>query len=221
MRKNKLKIIAASAMVIFNLAICFAATFAWFVAKDKLDGSQINMKIEATELNLDYDLYKYDIYQVVSTESFSLNTYDSIIDDKNINTALIMKVTLSGNVFQDRNAIDVNIKVKHGAAPTAQNTDPLSDLVHFRFGQLTSLTSNDPTTIYDGVQENFTSQFLIFGNSDTIEIDLTDATITNNQVIIFGLIDYDKTLVDIKEYNPSNLPDFVDDLEYIRFEVYE
>lgn len=215
-------------MVIFNLAICFAATFAWFTASKKLNGSEIGVQIDAQELHLEYELYKFDevAKQVAEVETFALNTYDSIITEKNVNTPLIIKTVLAGNIFQNKSNTDVSINLTCSEA--AYYTNYLSNIIHFKFAAF-AINSTEAADIYSeglaGLENTAALKFITTTKLTEINITITNAPIIDNTVTIYGLVNYDEDLISqfisVNELTLDVMPEFQNDLQHIRYSVHE
>jgi len=229
MKNKSLKIIALTAMTIFNLMVVFAATFAWFYAtKNNLKGSNIALQIDAQELHINYNLYKFDEdeKQIVEVEKFDLNTYDSIIKERNINTPLVVKVIVAGNIFENKAASDVSIELT--CTEEVQFTSFLSNIINFRFKSFILDTSTISDTYYSAKEELLSetpTTFFTTTKLTTRQLTISNAPIINNTITIYGLVDYDEDLIDdfisINQLTLETMPAFQNDLNYIRFSVHE
>lgn len=221
MRKNNLKIIAATCMTIFNLAICFAATFAWFTAAKKLSGSDMTMQIEAHELRLSYELYKFDdsVKDIVEVESLNLNPYDTVIKERNKNNAIVIKAILESDFFTNNSTYDVELKI--ACTDNSYYTDSLSNITHFKFAPLTNIED----VYYDsvaGLQNVSPLKFLTTVKQTEVTYIISNAPIVNNQIVIYGLFNYDEDLINARNIDITDeIPVFTNDIEYIRYGVHE
>lgn len=226
---KKLKLVALTSMLIFNLAVVFAATFAWFYAtKNNLSGHDIGMQIDAQELHLDYTLYKFDETEkeVITLETFILNTYDSIIKEKNTNTPLVVKAVLMGNIFSDKTATDVSIDLT--CTESSYYTSFLSNIVNFRFKSFT-IEEENITNIYYTARTQLESEtpikFFTTTKLTSRQLILPNAPIIDGTITVYGLVDYDEDLIDqfisVNALTLDTMPVFQNDLNYIRFSVHE
>ena len=133
MKHRGLKLFSATALVIFNLIVCIMATFAWFINSKVTDGNSIAVQMDAHELRLDYQILKFDDEKkkVIETDGLNLNQYDSIIKERNEKTSIVLKVTLTSNLFLSKTVSDVNISFK--CTETTATTNYLSNITHFKF----------------------------------------------------------------------------------------
>jgi len=229
MKSKSLKIIAMTAMTIFNLAVVFAATFAWFyAARTNLAASDIGMQIDAKELHIDYNLYKFDEdeKQITEIEKFNLNTYDSIIKERNTNTPLVVKAVVAGNVLYNKTITDISIELS--CDEELHYTSYLSNIVNFRFKSFTLDTNTISDTYYAAKEELLLETPITFFTTTkltTRQLVINNAPIINNTITVYGLLDYDEALIDnfisINAFTLDTMPVFQNDLNYIRFSVHE
>lgn len=220
MKKN-LKIIATTIMTIFNLAVAFAATFAWFTAARKVNGSDITVQIEAHELNLDYEIYKFDdsIKDIIEIDNLTLNPYDTVIRERNKTNAVVIKTTLSSNFFIGKSTYDINISLSCSA--TAANTDFLSNITHFKFAPLTNVEDVYYDTV-NNLQNVAPLKFITTVKLTEVTYTISHAPIVDNQIIIYGLFNYDEDLIDARNIDITDeIPVFTNDIQYIRYGVHE
>jgi len=227
-KSKSLKIIAMTAMTIFNLMVVFAATFAWFIAAKNLNGNDIAVQIDAQELHIDYNLYKFDEdeKQIVEVEKFDLNTYDSIIKERNTNTPLVAKVIVAGTVFENKASSDVSIELT--CNESSYYTSFLSNIINFRFKSFTLDTNTISDTYYSAKEELLSETPITFFTTTkltTRQLTISNAPIINNTITIYGLVDYDEDLIDdfisVNQLTLDTMPVFQNDLNYIRFSVHE
>jgi hypothetical protein len=228
MKNRGLKIFSATAMVIFNLVICFMATFAWFVNTKMLDGNEMAIQMDAHELHLDYQILKFDDdqKQVIEIDSFNLNQYDSIIKERNTKTAIVLKVDLMSNLFLNKTVSDVDISLK--CTETDSTTNYLSNITHFKFGT-TAINSDDITTIYDTTVSNLESvtplKFITTVKLTEVNFTIQAAPIVDGKITVYGVFNYDEDLLNALHINIFSDPDvnlaFLNDIEYVRYGVHE
>lgn len=221
MKSKSLKIFAMTFMVIFNLAVTFAATFAWFTAMKQLSGDQMAVQMEAHELRLDYEIYKFDdsLKEITEIDNLTLNPYDTVIKERNKNNAIIIKATLESDFFVNNSTYDISISL--ACSETAANTDYLSNITHFKFATLTDIED----IYYDSVAglQNITPlKFITTVKLTEITYTISNAPIIDNKVVIYGLFNYDEDLINARDINiRDEIPVFTNDIEYIRYGVHE
>ena len=221
MKKNNLKIIAATCMTIFNLAICFAATFAWFISVKKLYSSDMTIQMEAHELRLNYAIYKFDdnIKDITEIDSLALNPYDTVIGERNKNNAIVIKAELTSDFFIDKTTYDITISL--ACSETASNTDYLSNITHFKFAPLTNIED----IYYDsvaGLQNTTPLKFITTVKLTEVTYTISNAPIIDNKIVIYGLFNYDEDLINARNIDITDeIPVFTNDIEYIRYGVHE
>ena len=221
MKSKQLKIFALISMVIFNIAVLFAATFAWFIAAKQLSGTDIAVQIEANELKLDYEIYKFDdsLKSVVETDCLNLNPYDTVIKERNSNNAIIIKTILTSTFFIGKSTHDVNISI--ACTAPAANTDFLSNITHFKFAALTNIEDVYYDSI-NGLQNASTLKFITTVKLTEISYTINNAPIIDNKIIIYGLFNYDDALINARDIDITDeIPVFMNDIEYIRYGVHE
>ena len=219
MKRRAKKLLAAIAMLIFNLVVCFSSAFAWFTAARNNDANNIGLVIDANELILTYELYKYDTEEkeVIEIEYFDFNPYDTIIERYNKYTALVLKVNLQSNLFKVNEPTTVTFS-SH-CTTTTYYEYALSNILYFK----SKATTIDETDIYFNVREALEEEdkhtFFTTTKLTDISYDLTSTPVENGFVTIYSVVDYDKHLIDMMGLDASNAPTFTNDISYIRFGI--
>lgn len=223
--KRTTKLISATAMLIFNLFVCFASVFAWFYANTNPEANDIGMMIDANELTLAFELYKYDVEnkQVISVDSFDFNEYDiynlPAADGRRNNdyTAIILKVTLFSNLFIANEQKTVTVSL-HCTTDNSYD-DVLSNILYIN----STADAIDESDIYFNTKTSLAAaarqKFITTTKLTDITYSLAVTPTQDRQVIIYSVVDYDKALVDAQNIDINNVPDFVNDIEYIRYGV--
>jgi len=224
MSKKTLKLFFATSMVIFNLLVVFVGAWAWFVNLRKLSGDEMNIRIEANELNLQYNIYKFDmdLKEITEVNNLELNPYDTIISERNSQNAIIIKTTLQSNLFNGKSSFDIDIKI-HCTNESPTNTDCLSDIVCFKFAPL-NISDTEIEDIYNQALADLENETLrtFYTTVKLNDIDFNiNAPIINNKITIYSVFNYEDTLITNKNYDFRNPPTLVNDIEYIRYEIYE
>lgn len=212
-------------MTIFNLFVCFSAVIAWFVGTQNLKGNDMTVQMEANELTLDYELYKYDVEnkQVININSFDFNEYDIYnlpsADGRRNNdyTAIILKVTLFCDVFVTNEQRIVNISLH--CTSTSLTEDVLSNILYIN----STADAIDESDIYFNTKTSLAAaarqKFITTTKLTDITYSLAVTPTQDRQVVIYSVVDYDKALVDAQNIDINAVPNFVNDIEYIRYGV--
>lgn len=140
MKNKKHKIVLSTLLVLFNLVICFVATFAWFVGAEGDDASGMQFKMESQDLDLlYYKIFRYSDDKKcgidVSDESdaFQLPYYDTVITAKNVHTPVIVLFCITGQELGS-STIQATLKCNNDASYSgSENKEYLSRIVHFKF----------------------------------------------------------------------------------------
>lgn len=215
-------------MAIFNLATAFVGTFAWFVASKTLNGNDMAVQIDANEMHLDYTIYSFNdtTKEIQKIEAFNLNTYDSIIKEKNENTHLIVKTVLAGTIFDNKTVADIQINLH--CTENNYYTPFLSNILHFKFKAFELQTENISELYYlatNELESETTYTFFTTVKLTDINLNITNASVINNTITVYGLIDYDEALIDsyisVNHISLDNIPSFTNDLQYIRYGTHE
>lgn len=223
MRHNNknLKIFLATVMSIFNLFVCFVGTFAWFTAKKTLLSDSMTVQIEAHELKLGYEIYKFDdaLKDITEIESLNLNPYDTVIKERNKNNAIIIKAILESDLFANKTSSNVEIKLK--CSSDSYYDDSLSNITHFKFAPLTNIED----VYYDsvaGLQNIAPLKFITTVKLTEVTYTISNALIIDGKIVIYGLFNYDEDLINARDINiRDEIPVFTNDIEYIRYGVHE
>jgi hypothetical protein len=222
MKQNKsLKLVFATAMAIFNLFCCFAGTWAWFTAARNLKGDAMAVQIEANELRLTYEAYKFEdsLKDIIEIDNLNLNPYDTVIKERNKNNAIVIKATLTSNLFADKTASDVEITLK--CSSDSYFDDSLSNITHFKFAPLTNIED----VYYDsvaGLQNISPLKFLTTVKLTEVTYTISNAPIIDGKIVIYGLFNYDEDLINARNIDITDeIPVFTNDIEYIRYGVHE
>ena len=222
MKSKRLKIFMATLMTIFNLFVCFSSAFAWFVGTKILDGNNIGVQMEATELRIDYSLYAYNdgLKQVEEVSAFNLLPYDTVIKENNEFTPIVMKITLYSSLFTESSA-DINVLMR--CTEDSYNAPVLSNITCFKFGDA-NVTSNEASDIYYQVLDDLSSAtkrtFFTTTKLTSVEY-VINLPVDDSKVVFYGIFNYDEDLITSMGLSFDNAPTFTNDIQYIRYSTHE
>ena len=154
MKKTKFKMALCTVLVIFNLAFCFVATYAWFVGRKDSDASSLNLKMESYNLDIEYyKIFKYsddakcgvDVTDDV-VGSFFLPNYDTVIKTKNAHVPVIIMFCIKG---EEIGSTTIRATLSCDSTHTSPyDSDPdddyLSNVVRFKFAPISTGTVVPP-----------------------------------------------------------------------------
>lgn len=208
--KNKLKIVCATLLALFNLVTCFIGTYAWFVANQSVSAATMQVQMYTHELDMSYRVYKYDdnaktaIDATGAADALTLPEYDSVIVSRNDNTALVIEFLVSGIALGE----DWPITISAYCSNNSFSTRCISNIISMKFAPITSITSYTAADIYPQALNYFStvngSQFVNNGSkTQTITYLLDDyaAALVNNTLRLFVVVDYSPTLIDSFEFS--------------------
>lgn len=208
--KNKLKIVCATLLALFNLVACFVGTYAWFVTSQSVSAATMQVQMYTHELDMSYRVYKYDdntktaIDATGAADALTLPEYDSVIVSRNDNTALVIEFLVSGIALGE----DWPITISAYCSNNSSSTRCISNIISMKFAPITSITSYAAADIYPQALNYFStvnsSQFVNNGNkTQTITYLLDDyaATLVNNTLRLFVVVDYSPTLINSFEFS--------------------
>jgi len=219
MSKRFRKAIISSIISIILIILCLTTcAFAWFslsTAKN-IDGPAI--EINASGMAVNYEVYKYENDEFIeatnSSGAFNLRAYDSIIQSRNNNISIILKLFITGQPILDHQ--DITIIITYNNTPMSGMY--LSNVVYFKFATL-NINSNDPETIYTCAINSFdqnNNKYTFINNNDKNSISYIISNyenyIVNNALEVYVQINYDQDLVESS--GTISLEDFNSEITY-------
>ena len=188
--------------LIFAIICCTVVVFAWFSMNKITNGNGMQIVLQQNDINIDYSVYKYkdnNFYDATNTnDSFILNPYDTIIQERNIHTSIILKLVITGQAVLERDNIFLSIN----CSETNSDTMYLSNVVYFKFG-LFNIDSNDVETIYTTAESSFNqinNKYTFVGEEKETLIVYSISNYSNhiidNSLTLFVEINYDEDLVE-------------------------
>lgn len=228
MKHGKIKIAAATSLVVFNLAICFTAAYAWFVNANHNDASNFTIKMHTHELDMRYKVYKYvdDEKAVIDvterSDALALPEYDSVIRSRNEHTPIVIEFSITGMSLGENIPIHININCTNSTT----NERVLSNIIQFQYVCITSITSSAPAEIYSQAIEyfdnnNIPAMTFVNGNNknQNIQYILSDyvSSIVDGSLKLYLKVDYSESLIDNFEFSFSDVQttSFANDLTRI------
>lgn len=223
MKHTKLKTILATIVVIFNLFVCFAGTYAWFVTVQKQGASGMQVQMYTHELDMNYNVYKYsddDKAPINATGlpgALSLVEYDSVIKSRNENTPIIIEFLITGMALGENIPIYINTHCNE----TQATTHYLSNIIELKFAVIDSIVSNDVEVIYNSATSYFSNVSGVKfreGNTKTQDVIYTLSNYNaSNSLRLYIQLDYSEELIDTFEFtlSDSTTTTFLNDLTLI------
>ena len=148
------KAITISILNIFLVLICLTTTvFAWFAMNDKVETSGMQISVGLDNVSFDYTIYQYDYDTNTYTDegNLALRPYDTIIISRNTNTAIIVKLMITGEVINTHDDIIVNFL----CSDTQLNTMSLSNVLEFKAALLDITDQSSAQSIYTTAASQF------------------------------------------------------------------
>ena len=194
------KLIWTSILNLIIVAVCLTTVlFAWFSKNTQVNNGGLYFKVQQGEINiLNTTIYKYDAddKEYITTNDFILRPYDTIIKDRNLHSALILKIAASGEAIGQGKNLSINLLCHDSQA----NTMSLSNVIEFRVGTFNINGTNQ--TIYSTVETSLANAaiYKFKTNTKVTEISCTLSNY-NNYVIngvlsIYVYINYNEQLAD-------------------------
>ena len=221
MKQFKKTLIALSINIILILICLTTVAFAWFSNNKNAAGTGLDITIEQNSISFDYINYYYDNENRTfeETTNFDLRAYDMIITNRNIHTAIITKLIISGQAVAGQQNITFNFLCRDNQS----NTMSLSNVVSFKIG-LFNISSTTAEDIYLAVEENFKdiaeNKFLNTTKNIQISYTLSNYSdyVTNNQLIVYLQTDYSVSLME--QFNNLTTEDFETTISF-NADIYE
>lgn len=231
MKHKNLKIICATVVAIFNLFVCFTGVWAWFVATHLNNASDFSVGIYTHELDMSYRVYKYsdDDKAIINAtgynDALTFQEYDSVLTERNINTAILIEFEISGMALHDNLPIYINSHCTN----SSKTAKVISNIIFLQFDVIPSISSADPTTIYNQAVNHFESVEKNYFNQATkvtdieYELDNYSSAVVNGGIRLYILLDYSSTLINNFEFTVGDAATttFSNDLTRIDCYTYE
>lgn len=226
MKHSKFKMFLAAIMVAFNVLVCFAGAYAWFVAARRNDASQMQIQMYTHELDMSYKVYKYSdddkspIDATGQADALKLQEYDSVIKSRNSNTPIIIVFNLTGVSLGENIPVYINTHCTN----TTTTARVLSNIIELKFAVINTITSSDPVDIYEEVVDYFTGvNGVAFKNNSIKSQDILytlqnySSSIVGGGLKLYIQLDYSEPLIDAFEFSitDSTTTSFQNDLTMI------
>lgn len=229
-KRHRLLTFLVTLFALFDLLVCGMGCYAWFVTKNTVSASGIQMRIYTQDLDLSYKIYKYSddekcaIDVTNQDDALALQEYDSVITSRNDNTPIIIEFNLRGEKITGDNSICLSVT----CTDPATDTRYLSNIVGLKFATTTAITGDSTADIYDSAVNYFkdvNSYTFKNGDNKTSEIVYTATNYTsyivNNVLKIYMQLDYEPSLVQQFEFSFDDVTttSFTNDLTLMRFYI--
>lgn len=225
MKHKNLKLFATTFLVIFNLFMCFAGTYAWFVVTKTNTANNLQVQMYTHELDMSYRVYKYsddDKAPINATglpDALSLVKYDSVIKSRNENTPIIIEFLITGMALEDNMPIYISTHCNE----TYATTNYLSNIIELKFGIIESIISDDANIVYNTATSYFNDiSGVKFRQQNNTKVQDVVYTITNYNVSsalrLYIQLDYSEELIDTFEFtlSDSTTTTFLNDITLIK-----
>ena len=226
MKHTKLKVFLATLLSIFNLAVCFAGTYAWFTAAKMNSAENMQVQMYTHELDMSYHVYKYNddqkgaINATGQSDALKLQKYDSVIKSRNMYTPIIIEFMITGMSLGEDIPVFINTHCKN----TTTTDRVLSNIIQMKFAIIPTITSSDPNDIYfdaisefENIEPNLFIENSIKRQDITYELSNYSSSIVGGNLRLYILLDYHEGLIDQFEftYHDVQSTTFANDLERI------
>lgn len=191
------KLIFSFLYVMLVFFVLVTASVAWFVTTD--NNKAYNMTVHTTTELLDVQavVYKYDAdtdkYVDVTElpDAYILNQYDSVITERNVNTALVVQLTVSGNAIIQHK----QLFCKLSCTEVSKTSHYISNITY------TDLQFADGTDI-DSICKAFNTTIVnkkswVQTNKETeINYIIDNYVVDNDRIIFYLILNYDEDIIE-------------------------
>lgn len=158
MKNQKLKIILATGLAVFNLFMCFTGVVAWFTAAKVNDASDMQIQMYTHELDVSYRVFRYDDDEKAgldvtnNVDALKLPDYDSVITSRNEHTPIIIEFTISGMSLNEETPIYLNTHCTNSTL----DAYVLSNIIELKLDYgMATIDESSASTIYDSAVSHF------------------------------------------------------------------
>ena len=226
MIRSKIIKFLAIFITLLDLITCAVQSFAWFTTANKVSVVGMQMRIEATRLDLTYDVYKYidelkaPVNVTNEPDALTLTEYDSVILSRNVFTPIVIK-------FEFNITASTPLCIDTYCTEEETDTNYLSNIVELKFAVVPNIADNaSDSDIYYAVVDyfatNISAETFKVGDIKNLELNyiLTNYTqyINQGKLDLYIQLDYSETLISDFTFDIENsdTTEFANDLSLIR-----
>ena len=201
-------------LLCFAFLLVIGSTFAWFTQNKQVNNNGFDITIVNPDLDVQYEFYRYNknTDRVDIVNFASLNPYDTIIEENNANTSLIIRC--------ETNHI-ANLHLDLECSIDDATSYCMSNISNFSFIVDNNLSTSNLDALYQNLKSRVADKYRFV--NDSIKATSIDLSL-NNVRQLFIIVDYDVDLINTLNNGEQYISDdlsteisFLSDLSAIVF----